>query len=197
MRCFLFVITTLSVLAVAGQNRKTLADSTSSKLNSVTLDTTFRVVYLDQRPDKKGSAFFVNGTFIGPVPPASIPPAMIDRIQVEEKIIQIKGSIYRHQVYIETKNSYKPNLMSLTELRATYTNLSGRPSIFSIDNEIITSAYDQYFIDQKNIREILVDHLSNKEEKIELALIKIGTRNTENSKKGNGIKIKGNEGTSR
>ncbi|WP_420152033.1 hypothetical protein [Siphonobacter sp.] len=190
---------TFLVTAVYGQMPKEVAGNAINPSIAVVPDTVFRVIHLDQSAKLKNQnlAVFVNDQFAGNIPVAGIPPQQIESLTVEHKKIQVKGIDYEHQLYIKTKSTYKPNLISLSDLKAKYTDLSDKSAIFSIDGEVCTSDYSEYFIDESNLLRIIIDHISDKKEKTNLVLIKILSKNPENIKKVNEIRIRGEEARSR
>ncbi|PMD93768.1 hypothetical protein BWI97_17660 [Siphonobacter sp. BAB-5405] len=195
MKYLFCLILTFLVIAVYGQMPKEVAGKAINPSIPVVPDTVFRVVHLEQSAKLKNQnlAVFVNDQFAGNIPVAGIPPEQIESITVEHKKIQVKGIDYEHQLYVETKSTYKPNLISLSDLKTKYTDLGNKPTVFSIDGEICTSDYSEYFIDESNLLRIIIDHISDKKEKTNLVLIKILSKNPENIKKVKDIRIRGDK----
>ncbi|OZI09557.1 hypothetical protein BWI93_03595 [Siphonobacter sp. BAB-5385] len=126
MKYLFCLILTFLVIAVYGQMPKEVAGKAINPSIPVVPDTVFRVVHLEQSAKLKNQnlAVFVNDQFAGNIPVAGIPPEQIESITVEHKKIQVKGIDYEHQLYVETKSTYKPNLISLSDLKTKYTDLA-------------------------------------------------------------------------
>ncbi|PQA59084.1 hypothetical protein [Siphonobacter curvatus] len=199
MKCIFCVVFTFIATAVYGQMPKEGAGKAINPSIPVLPDTVFRVIHLDQSVKLKNQnlAVFVNDQFAGNIPVAGIPPQQIESLTVEHKKIQMKGIDYEHQLYIKTKSTYKPNLISLSDLKSKYTDLRNKPAVFSIDGEVCTSDYSEYFIDESNLLRIIIDRISDKKEKTNIVLIKILSKNPENIKKVKQIRIRGQEAYSR
>src|SRR5688572_10430915 len=112
-------------------------------------DSTIKVLYADKITGEKKPAFFINGKFVGYSLP--IKPGDIDSIRVVKEDGQIDSNKYYGQIHIFTKKNYSPKLISLTALKEKYTILKNKSVVFTIDGNIVNSAYDKYLVDENNL----------------------------------------------
>lgn len=155
-------------------------------------DTSLKVVYTNNESNAHKPAIFVNGKFVSAI---VVRPNQIESMNIVKDNIQIDNIQYYGQIHIRTKSSYTPKLISLTDLKEKYTHLKNKPVVFMIDGSIIHADYDTYMVDENYILTIIVDKIENKQEKIDLGLIKLLTRSDENIKNSKEIRIRGTEET--
>jgi len=62
-----------------------------------------------------------------------------------------------------------------------------------IDNEIISGEYNKYIVDEKYILKIIVEKIENKEENLQVNIVRLLTKTEENIKKSKQIWIRGTE----
>ena len=91
------------------------------------------------------------------------------------------------------KKEYRPNLISLNELRLKYAKDEKKPTVFMLDNEIIKEKYGEYIVDEKYILKIIIDNIEDEQQNIDIQFIRLLTRKDENIKQANEIRIRGNE----
>jgi len=123
----------------------------------------------------------------------TINPKIIDSINVEKKEIKLNSTTYYGKVSIKMKGGYRPQFVSLNNLKLKYTQIKNEPVIFMLDNEFIKENYDQYIVDQKYILKIIVDKIDMPDNKLQINLIRLLTRNEENIRKSKEIHIRGSE----
>jgi len=135
-------------------------------------------------------ACYINGEFSNLNIMRNIDPQLIDNIHIEKKEIEIGNKKYYGQIFITTKNEYTtPQMISLTDLAAKYTNLKDEPTIFMLDNKIINGSYDQYLVDEKYILQIVVNTIEMEKENINV--VQLLTKSKENIEKSRQIRIRG------
>ena len=156
-------------------------------------DTTLKVVYVNKIRNLKLPAFYLNGNLVNETFFYAINPKLIDSINVVKGNLQIENVMYYGQIYIKTKNSYIPKIISLTELKNKYTKLKSEPTIFMINGEIVTTNYDKYMVDENYLFRIIIDKVENAKENVNFNLIKLLTKSEENIKKSKEIMIRGTE----
>lgn len=149
-------------------------------------DTIIKVVHVIKYKGAKKTAYFLNGTLVSQSVTKFLDPNKIESVKVEKENIEIDNAKYSGKVTIETKNNYKPNLISLNELRLKYTTVPENAVIFQIDNEIADGDYKTYLIDKNYILKIVV----NKLESPDLSIIKVVSKSEENIQKSNEIIIR-------
>lgn len=172
------VFLSLSVVGqIKSENPKTIDEK----------DQSFKVIYLKEDSAEKKPAYFLNGKHVNESFLASIQPEVIDDIKVEKGNIEIDKVQYFGKILVKTKKNFKPNLMSLIELKQRYINCNEQSIVFQIDDEIINAGYDKYLVEVNFILKITVDKLEN----LNLSVIKIYTKSIENIKKENEIRIRG------
>lgn len=155
-------------------------------------DTIIKVVYKNEVENNKKPAYFINGKLINESVLRSLNPNDIATVKVEKNSIEIEKVNYHEQLYIVTKPTYKPKFITLNSLKLKYTNLTDKPTIFQIDNEIINANYDSYIVDENYILKIIVEKYENKKEKRNVNFIRLITKTEENIKKSKEIIIRGN-----
>ena len=155
-------------------------------------DTALRVIHVDKNTLNQHPAYFINGEFIqNPSLPSTLNPQNIDNINVVKRDTLINNLLYRGQLYIVTKEGYSPRYITLTELKNKYTNLKGKPVIFMLDGNFITSDYETYMVDETNLLTIIIDNLQSVNEKMDIGLIKMLFKTEENIKARKQIIIRG------
>jgi hypothetical protein len=77
-------------------------------------------------------------------------------------------------------------------LKAKYTNLGDdKPAIFMIDGTIIKRNSDEYNVDEDYIFRIIVDKLENKNDNVDLWIVKILTKSEKNIRESKIIRLRG------
>lgn len=154
-------------------------------------DSTVRVIYANNLHKGQEPAWYINGKFIGGGGLATLSPDMIDNINILKDDVQIDNIKYHGQIHIQTKSSYDPKLITLTELKDKYTNLKDKSVVFMIDGKIIHADYTRYVVDENYLLQIVVDKINNPKENIDLGLINILTKTEENIKRSKQIILRG------
>lgn len=150
-------------------------------------DTVIKVVNVIKYKGAKKPAYFLNGEIVSQSVTKFLDPNKIESVNVEKENIEIGNIKYTGKITIVTKNNYKPNLISLNELRLKYTTVPENGAVFQIDNEIADGDYKTYLIDKNYILKIVVNKLENPD----ISIIKVLSKSEENIKKSNEIIIRG------
>lgn len=137
--------------------------------------------------------YTLNGQQISLSTLKTINPKIIDSINVEKKEIKLNGTTYYGKLSIKTKAGYEPQFVSLNTIKLQYTPIKNEPVIFMLDNEFIKEDYDQYIVDLKYILKIIVDKIDMPDNKLQINVIRLLTRNEENIRKSKEIHIRGSE----
>ena len=181
-------------LSVNGQTEsKTQKDATISLTTSIknkiaVSDTTLSVEYVKTENVGRQPAYYINGKLSNPSLLRTIDPKLIESIDVEKR--EIKGKRDNGQIHLKMKREYHPQLISLNDLKAKYTNLTKSATIFMIDNDIIKDDYDQYLVDEKFILKIIVDTVESEKEKLNVAIVRLLTKTKENIEKSKEIRLR-------
>ena len=191
-RIVLLVFATLTINAF-GQisNLKTGIPDHSNKFENAENDTIPQVSYVNTVNSERTPAYYINGKPINGIILKTINPMHIESINVVKQDIEIEGTKYYGQIYIQLKPDYNPKLVSLTDLKLKVTNLKNTSSIFMIDHEIISGDYRKCFVDEKYILNIMVEKIVNKQENLQVNIIRLMTKTEENIKKSKEIRIRG------
>jgi hypothetical protein len=186
----IFAFTLLSISAF-GQS----TDHSKGVTVNPTRDTTLKVIYAENNHHKshKPVAYYVNDELVGETIFGSLKPDQILSIDVVKQNVVVGGTQYEGKIYIKTKGNYAPKPISLNALKAKYTNLKEKATIFMVDGALINTDYDKYLVDESYLLRIIVDKLENTKENIDLNLIKILTKTEANIKQVNQIMIRGTE----
>jgi hypothetical protein len=139
-------------------------------------DTIIKVTYKNGIENNRKPAYFINGKPTNESILRTINPNEITTANVEKKNIEIENVKYHEQLYIVTKSTYNPKLISLNNLKAKYTNLKKNSTVFKIDDEIINADYDNFIVDEKFILKIIVEKFENQNEKLNVNFINLITK---------------------
>src|SRR5690606_30723928 len=113
------------------------------------------VVYA-QATENRDFAFIINGDFLPDLAVQTIVPSGIKSLHVAKNDTVVDGRTYKGTLWITLKDEYSPTFVSLTELKQKYTSLKPGPTVFMIDNRLISGGYDQLMVDEKYILKIEV-----------------------------------------
>jgi hypothetical protein len=183
------IILSMMLLVIAASYSQTL----TGKVPGVTIskpysanDTLINVIYNKPRIlSNKKPAFYINGTLTNQNILRTLNQIEIETMTIEKEEFKIDTIKYYGKIFITTKKTYKPKIISLSNLKTKYLKSLKGPIIFQIDNEQVIGDYDQYPIDEKYILKIIVEDFENKKEKLKLHFIKIILKTEENIKKAN------------
>lgn len=156
-------------------------------------DTVPTIEVIQPNKNERQPVYVLNGQQISVNTLKTINPQIIDSINVERKEIKLNGTTYYGKLSIKMKAGYRPQFVSLNNLKIQYTQIKNEPALFMIDNEFIKEDYDQCIVDQKYILKIIVDKIDIPDNKIQINVIRLLTRNEENIRKSKEIKIRGSE----
>ncbi|SEM53531.1 hypothetical protein SAMN05216436_105112 [bacterium A37T11] len=141
-------------------------------------------------------AVFVNGQLVlnMKLDQSTIEPYKIADFKVVKRDTTLNGCTYDARILITTKSEYAPSFISLNQLKRKYTNLNAGPTLFMIDDEIISSNYDEQVVDEKNILRIVINKIDNPQEKLDINVVKLLTKSEAYLKKPSRMIIRGNSG---
>lgn len=190
MKTILFCL--FSLLSISAFSQK---DYWQKKLSGQTTqnDTIPTVVNIQPINTDRYPLYTLNGQQISLSTLNTINPKIIDSINVEKKEIKLNGTTYYGKVSIKMEGGYRPQFVSLNNLKLKYTQIKNEPVIFMLDNEFIKEDYDQYIVDQNYILKIIVDKIDMPDNKLQINVIRLLTRNEENIRKSKEIHIRGSE----
>jgi hypothetical protein len=195
MKKILFIVTILLSINSFGQKPTGKVQGlriTNQEIASKN-DTIINVLYKNEIENKKKPAYFINGKLINEGILRTINPNEIATYNVEKKNIEIENVKYHEQLYLVTKSTYKPKLISLNNLKAKYTNLKAKTTIFKIDNAIVNADYNNFIVDENYILKIIVEPFENKNEKLNVTFLNLLTKSEENIKKSKEIILRGKD----
>ncbi|PJJ10706.1 hypothetical protein CLU83_4162 [Flavobacterium sp. 1] len=181
MKKFIIILVSILTANAFGQKKTENLQAISEQ------DTIIKVVHVIKYKGGKKPAYFLNGELINQSILNFLDPNKIENVKVEKEDIEIENTKYAGKITIETKNNYKPNLISLNELRKKYTTVQENSVIFQVDNEIVDGDPQTYLVDKNYILKIIV----NKLETPDVTLIKVLSKSEGNIKKSNEIIIRG------
>jgi hypothetical protein len=135
-------------------------------------------------------AVFIDGKQVSFIELLSINSKFIETYSVEKKTTTIESKEYKEQLYIKTKNNYKPKRTSLKDIRKKYVKDQNLPCVYFMDGRLAKVVEVDIFLDENNILEITCHLYENIEENLKLNIIEIFTRSEENLKKADEIIIR-------
>jgi hypothetical protein len=195
MKKLLFISTLLLVINTFGQKLigtipgLTITNREIASEN----DTLIKVIYKNGIENNRKPVCFINGKQTNESILRTLNPNEIATLNIEKKNIEIDNIKYHEQLYIVTKSTYNPKLISLNNLKAKYTNLKKNSTVFKIDDDIINAEYDNFIVDEKFILKIIVEKVEKKNEKLIFNFINLITKSEENIKKSKEIIIRGKD----
>lgn len=156
-------------------------------------DTIISVNYINKIKSDRKPACFINGKLTNESVLKTLNPNEIETVNVEKGNIEIENVNYNGKLYIVTKLTYNPKLISLNNLKIKYTSIKENSTIFKIDNEIINADYENYIVDENYILKINVEKFENNKEKLKFNIVNLITKTEENIKKSKEIIIRGKD----
>ena len=152
-----------------------------------------QVFYIDRNKSEKETAFYINGQLVNRFFLAGFDGKRIEKVEVKKHELEILGKKYDGQVFIEMKDAYCPRFISLNDLKDKYTKMDQSPVIFFVDDNIISENYKGYLVDENYILKIEVEKIDNREENLQLNVVRLITRKEENIRKSKEIRIRGSD----
>lgn len=193
MKLIAILIVSILTLSANGQIKELSGkvNSTTNRPEKADVNSPLKVINLDtDKPDRQ-PAYFIDGKRFNETILKTIDPQLIDSMFIVKKEITIEDKKYYGQVLIKMKGDYKPEIISLADLKSKYTKESNTPSIFIIDNDIVKSDYDKFFVDEKYILKMEVHKVDNEKEHLNVNVIRLVTKTEKNIEKENEIRIRG------
>ena len=154
-------------------------------------DNSLKIIYKHRSDTSSKPAYYLNGEFIHSSLLRSLDPNIITSVTVEKTYTEVNGIKYYGKIFFKTKKGYKPDFISLADLKTKYAELKDAPTLFIIDNELIDDDNDKYMLDLNFLWRIYIDSIDNTKEGIHLNLIRIITKTEANFKKDDGIRLRG------
>ena len=164
---------------------------TQSKSQYSKNDTEPKVIY--QKQTEK-PLIEVNGKFYSAETLLTIKSEDIESVNVVKGNFENNGKNYSGKIIVKTKSTFNPNLITINQLVAKYTNLiNGENYIFSINGEIVNTDENSTLVDEKNVMQIKVIKLDEVKNLKNMNFVKILTRTEQNLNQANQIIIRGKE----
>lgn len=188
LKIFLLFTMLTFVLQLVGQKSSFTPDKKNLYANLN--DSLPQVIYKPSTGSMHRVAWFVDDQQIDEMMVKSINPETIASMNVLREAIQLDQVNYEGQVRITMKPSYKPHYISLGELKNSMTNLGESPALFFLDNELICGDNHKNRVDLNYILQVVVEKSEMQSEGKDIFLIRLLTRNPENSKKSKEIRLR-------
>ena len=155
-------------------------------------DTIPLVINADPESPDNLPLWYLNGEMVDGQIFKTLDPNKIAEINVEKTTGEKGGVTYNGIIYVKTKDSYCPKLISLNALKEKYLDIPPNSStLFLLDGAVIHGDHDRFKVDENYILKIeseVVDHL---DQNLELIVVKLSTRTKDNLEKVNTIRLKG------
>ena len=135
------------------------------------------------------TACFVNGKFISQTAFFAVNDFAIDSVRADNREVIVDGIKYKGSMQIFMKAGYAPASISLSALRTKYELPS--PSIYYINNSLVTGDYDNFLVDENYILKIEVQKLDDAKENLHVNVIRVLTKTKDNLSKAYPIVIRG------
>ncbi|MEE4286190.1 MAG: hypothetical protein V2I31_08585 [Mariniphaga sp.] len=192
MKNIIIICLTILTLNSSGQEKLKTIDPKVRHSGSINIakNKAIKVIFTEKNNPNESPAIFLNGKYKKGLLLQSINPNMIDSLTIKKESIEIDNKKYNGQIFIQTKKSYDPKLISLVELKKQYLRIDDKPAIISINDEIITGRYNDCLIDENYILQIHIIRIDNPKENININLIKILTKTEENIREAERIMLR-------
>jgi len=136
--------------------------------------------------------FIINGTLMPNLFTGSIDPERIKSLDVSKTDTLVAGRTYSGVIRMTMKDGYAPSFISLTEFKQKYTSLQTGPTVFMLNDQLISGIQDEILIDEKYILKILVNQVADTEEGKYINVVNLLTRSKTNIRKSKEIWLRGN-----
>lgn len=161
-------------------------------------DSDIKVFYTDDidshNLNKNTAAIFINDSFCENQSIFNaLNPNKIDSVNIEKGKFQQEGKTYYGKIHIKLKPDYTPKFLTIKQLSDKYLKLNNLPLLFKIDGKAIDQDFNNYWIDESFILKINVSKVQTSQKNINISIINIYTKTSENIKKANNIILKGNK----
>lgn len=152
-------------------------------------DSSPRVIY--QTPESKESqpAYFLEGELIKPHQLMTIDPNKIASLDVLKGELVVDDETYVGKVSISMLEGYEPTWITLKDLVAKYVKEEDRATLFTIDDQPVFEAADQFWVDEEYVLAIKVALMD--QDGVQVRLIQLLTKKEENRKSLYPIRLKG------
>lgn len=150
-----------------------------------------KIDYLERNGTENTPAIFINGKHFNQTVSEIINPQKIDSISVLKEEIIIEDMRFYGQVYISLHPFYEPQFISLSELREKCDIQKNIGAIFMLNDAFISSDYNTFQVDEKYILKIEVERIKNKQENVDVNIIRLITKSEANLEKEKEIFIRG------
>jgi hypothetical protein len=148
-------------------------------------DSGYKVSYITKSSaiEKSKPAYFLNGQMIDESVLKTLDPNIISDINVASGTFEYENNSFSGKIQIYTKEDYAPKLITLRDMKMRYISIASAVTVFEIDNEVVNSDYDRFWIDQNYLLEIIIEKIENLKENLALHIVKIYTKSAENVRK--------------
>lgn len=173
-------------------NAQGLRESPNTQ-QAVKSDTIPEVVYINGKKDTSRKPIIsLNGKYVPYAIVNTLDYEAIDSLYVEHKIVVYKGNKYNGQINLRTSPDYKPEVITLEELKNKYTLLNkGNSCIYMIDGKVINADSQTYPVNKNYILKITISELDQVNPSRNLYLVDILTRSPSNVNNSKEIIVRG------
>ncbi len=150
-----------------------------------TSDSGIKVTYITKSTaiEKSKMAYFLNDQMIDESVLKTLDPNIISDIKVASGTFEYENNSFSGKIQVYTNVEYTPKLITLSDMKMRYISIASAATVFEIDNEVVNSAYDRFWVDQNYLLEIIIEKIENLKENLALHIVKIYTKSSENIKK--------------
>ena len=141
-----------------------------------------KVVHTKKPVVNKGVMYYLNGEILHESLLATLNTESLTDVDVKN-----------NQVFLTTKDNYKPQILSLNELKRKYDLSEQKPVLFLINGVLINRDYDSFFVDENFLLTISTENVQNTREGLDLIYINLLTKSKDNISKSKAIMIRGND----
>ncbi len=131
----------------------------------------------------QGAAILVDGKLISAYYMTTLDPHLIRNVNIEKKDTTISGRTYKGIARLTMKSEYDPSLITLADLKKKYTSLKPGPTIYMINDQMISGSQDDLLMDEKRIVKIIVDQVNAGDNGSDIQVVKVVTKPVEKIKK--------------
>ncbi|MEL6835418.1 MAG: hypothetical protein AAFP77_20625 [Bacteroidota bacterium] len=196
-RTLLLVLMIVSSNLMAQINQETVAKKlegleAGKRMTYSEKDTVPVVVYLEETNENKNVLWYLNGDVVNHQVFSTIDPNKIEAVKVEKEVVEHNGALFEGIVYVDTKENYIPELISLNALKTKYLSIpEGISTLFLLDGVVVNMDYDEFVVAHDYILKMEVQFITNNKENLDMAIVKLTTRTKANIEEANRIRLKG------
>lgn len=153
-------------------------------------DSALSTYYFPTKKDKSIPCYEINGITYDKMLLQVLDPESIKSIEIGKDSLTIDGKTYYGKVIIQLKPEYKANFITLETLINKHLSLEDCPVIIQVNGNVLETYDAEYMLDENYILKINVRKTNTLQPGLDVYLINLLTKTTENIEAANHPKIR-------